>query len=259
MEGPAEKYIERLKCEFNSLRSAPMRARDKEYRSAWRQWYLSGRRPKDKPNLPPRLNYFESYYRDGCAALDKEQYQLKTAYLATPEGRAEVADSLLQEAAAQEWRFRTLLDEPYRFHLLTLSPDVERLARQQHSYWRHLLSGYEFGGPDEILRRKKEDDERGEWHGMRGFTGEEGEYKVWSKPTRAGGKGKYEGTESYSPFPSWVIKVMSTEQGLLWKAQTEGYMIPYLEYVALCESADQEPPNRKEYMKLQRPHRKAAV
>lgn len=52
------------------------------------------------------------------------------------------------------------------------------------------------------------------------------------------------------------VKPVSDAEGKLWDAQRT-YDLPYLDYVARCENAGEDYPNRKEYMKLQRQYRKS--
>lgn len=258
MEGPAEKYLPALRQWRDELTRAPEREHDKAYRAAWRKWYVTGRIPNQKPVF---LSQEERRVKSGLFTLPPqyaEHDRRKDAYLATAEGQWEVAHDLLDKAVRMEEKFRILLDEPHRLKWKSLTPDDKQTATRLHAYWRHLISGYEVGGPDEILRRYTTEQELSiTFEGMRGTeVGEES--PVWSKPTETGGRGTFEGMESGDTFTFLQLsRVQSVEEGLLRKAENEGYQIPYLDYVQLCESIGQEAPTLLAYRKLQRQHTKS--
>jgi hypothetical protein len=256
MEGPADKYLPALRQWRDELTRAPERKHDQAYRAAWRKWYVTGRIPSEKPVFPSRE---ERIAKSGFFTLPPqyaEHDRRRDAYLASAEGQWEIAHELLDKAARMEEKFRVLLDEPHRLHCEPLEPEFERQATRLHSYWRHLVSGYEFGGPDEILQRQADENELAETgSGMRGGELEE-ESPIWSEPTTTGGQGKFEGMASHDTFNLHLVRVQSVEEGLLWKAKNEGYPIAFLEYVQLCESTGQEAPNLMAYRRLQRQYRK---
>lgn len=256
MEGPAERYLPALRRWRDDLTRAPEREHEKAYRAAWRNWYVTGRIPSQKPVFPSREERLATSNPFTLPPQYAEHDRRKDAYLASAEGQWEMAHDLLDKAVRMEEKFCILLDEPHRLHLEPLEPKLEQQATRLHSYWRHLVSGYEFGGPDEILRRQANENELAETcAGMRGWELST-ESKSWSKPTEVGGRGTFEGFASGDTFNLHLSRVQSVEEGLLWKATNEGYQIPYLEYVQLCEAVGQEAPNLMAYRKLQRHHRK---
>ena len=221
-------------------------------KAAYRKWFLSGHLPKNNPR-----GHWDQAVREQQAAVERLAFigpHDRIVFNLTINGYTTQGDS------NEEARLTKAIDETRKTYERSEAGCAEEAAKREETT-KHALN-----------RAARERQEKAETirllrHEPHRFKLSPAEGRIWiragsirvSKETQppSGTNGRST-RKRLSPEGSRrnTITLYTEAEARLWQVQTDGYAIPYLEYVELCESLGQEPPNRKEYLKLSRESRK---